>query len=398
MNLFDIGLDKCSPEDVRRVRTLNVTISILVFMYAIYAFAYWILGVENAIYINIGVIVITLSLLIFNKFGLNRVSSVALGFIAVIHLLILIVFFMGVDSGLQYYILASPILSFVLIKDKDKIWIFINMVIAFSMFAFCEYVRYESPYIINIPENYFFWFHPFSTFGMTSLIFGIIYFFYQETNRAHLNIKKERDRSDDLLLNILPQDIANRLKSKPKVIADSFDSVSVLFADMVGFSSLSSDAKPEWVVEMLNTYYHAFDDLVVKYDVEKIKTIGDSYMAVSGAPKECANHTEKIILFAEEMLHAVENINNEIGYKIQLRIGISTGPITAGVIGHRKFTYDIWGDTVNVASRMESSGIPNRIQISESTFNLLNGNSNFIYRGTLQIKGKGNMKLFVNKI
>lgn len=201
----------------------------------------------------------------------------------------------------------------------------------------------------------------------------------------------QRKQTEKLLLNILPKPIAQRLQKSQKVIADSFADVSVLFADLVGFTDFSSQTTPTELVELLNLIFSEFDQLSEEHGLEKIKTIGDAYMVVAGLPTYRPDHAEAIAQMALDMQAALASFNAKIGQAFRLRIGINIGPVVAGVIGLSKFIYDLWGDTVNVASRMESSGIPGEIQVTAATYERLKEQFLFKERGSILIKGKGEM-------
>jgi class 3 adenylate cyclase len=207
----------------------------------------------------------------------------------------------------------------------------------------------------------------------------------------------EQEKSEALLLNILPESIAERLKQSTEVIADSFPEVSVLFADLVGFTRISSSTSPEMLVSLLNEVFSAFDRLAEKHQVEKIKTIGDSYMVVAGLPEPCENSACAIAEMALDMLREIRRFKPDVAASFHLRIGINTGPVIAGVIGTKKFSYDLWGDTVNTASRMESHGIVDEIQVSELTYNLVKDNFELEKRGAIEIKNKGEMVTYLLK-
>jgi class 3 adenylate cyclase len=208
-------------------------------------------------------------------------------------------------------------------------------------------------------------------------------------------IAQERRRADELLFSILPEPIAQRLKRSKEVIANRFEDVTVLFADVVGFTPLSMELGPEKLVELLNALFTRFDLLAEQYGVEKIKTIGDAYMAVAGLPTPRPDHAEAVARMALEMRDVVREISTQRGYAIQIRIGMASGPVVAGVIGARKFAYDLWGDTVNTAARMESHGVPGEIQVAETTFHRLRDKHSFQERGVLDIKGKGAMRTWM---
>lgn len=207
-------------------------------------------------------------------------------------------------------------------------------------------------------------------------------------------LETERNKSEKLLLNILPESIAKRLKDRNEVIADNFNEASVLFADLVGFTKISAMISPQKIIDFLNKLFKKFDELVDKYGLEKIKTIGDSYMTAGGVPIPDRNHLEATANFALDMMNVINTINNKNKTNLRLRIGIHVGPLVAGVIGTKKFTYDLWGDTVNTASRMESHSIPGKIQVSNFVFDKLKDKFTFEERESLIIKGKGKMKTY----
>lgn len=225
------------------------------------------------------------------------------------------------------------------------------------------------------------------------------YRFIQKTNNI---IAAEKKRSDDLLMNILPEETAIELKANGKVAAKRFESVTVLFTDFEGFTLYAENLAPEKLVESIDYYFSKFDAIIEKYDLEKIKTSGDSYMCAGGLPFQTEDHAYKIVLAAKEILKFVkesltENPNHQTRFKI--RIGINTGPVVAGVVGTKKFAYDIWGDTVNIASRMETNSIPGKINISENTYQHIKNSFDCEYRGEVAVKNKGMMKMyFVNEI
>ena len=208
-------------------------------------------------------------------------------------------------------------------------------------------------------------------------------------------LRDEREKSESLLLNILPPTIATKLKAGEKNIADGFGEATILFADMVGFTQLSEKISPPELVTLLNDIFSRFDRLTDKHDLEKIKTIGDAYMVVGGLPIPRDNNAEAIADIALDMLAEISLFNTENNLNLSIRIGINTGPVVAGVIGTKKFIYDLWGDAVNTASRMESHGIPDTIQVSETSYNLLKEKYLFEERGKISIKGKGEMNTYL---
>ncbi|MCT7948511.1 PAS domain S-box protein [Ancylothrix sp. C2] len=207
-------------------------------------------------------------------------------------------------------------------------------------------------------------------------------------------LRHEQEQTERLLLNILPEAIADRLKQEHATIAESFAAVTVLFADIVGFTEIASSLSPIALVSLLNQIFSSFDRLTEHYGLEKIKTIGDAYMVVGGLPKRRVNHAEAIAEMALDMQGAIAEFNAQNNLNFNIRIGIHSGPVVAGVIGIKKFIYDLWGDTVNTASRMESHGSPGRIHISDTTHRLLRHKYVFEKRGIIQVKGKGEMRTY----
>jgi adenylate cyclase len=200
-------------------------------------------------------------------------------------------------------------------------------------------------------------------------------------------------RVEALLLNVLPADVAQRLQSDPHSIADHFDEASILFADVVDFTPLASRLDAREVVGLLDRLFTSFDELVDRYGVEKIKTIGDCYMVAAGVPTQRPDHAHALASLAIEMREcAKRSLPGRDGHDLQLRIGISSGPVVAGVIGRRRFLYDLWGDTVNMASRMESHGTPDEIQITRSTWQLLGDHFVTEPIGRVEVKGKGEIE------
>jgi len=217
----------------------------------------------------------------------------------------------------------------------------------------------------------------------------------EQLQAAYLQLELEQAKSEQLLLNVLPAAIALRLKDNEHNIAESFAEVTVMFADIVGFTELSSRISATAVVEVLNDIFSAFDHLADRHGLEKIKTIGDAYMVVGGLPTPREDHAEAIANMAIDMLHEIRILSLEHSEPFSIRIGICSGPVVAGVIGLKKFIYDLWGDTVNIASRMESHGITGCIQVTAETYELLKDKYTFEKRGAIQVKGKGYMVTYL---
>ncbi len=218
----------------------------------------------------------------------------------------------------------------------------------------------------------------------------------RDKERALLaRLQVEQQRSERLLLNILPEPIAARLKENETTIADSFSDATVLFADIVNFTKLSSNVPPTQLVGTLNDIFTEFDGLVEQNNLEKIKTIGDSYMVVGGLPEPSQNHAAAVAEIALGMQQAIAKYTIGGSTPLQLRIGINSGPVVAGVIGSKKFIYDLWGDTVNIASRMEQQGIPSAIHVTQAIFSALRNTYSFTERGSLEVRGRGQMTTYL---
>jgi len=212
--------------------------------------------------------------------------------------------------------------------------------------------------------------------------------------RSLADLKREQEKSERLLLNILPEKVAARLKNGEASIAESFACVTVLFADLAGFTEFSQHVAARHLVAMLDEIFSTFDHLARAHGVEKIKTIGDAYMAVAGLPVPRDDHAEAVAVMALGMQEAFRGVMRGRGLAMELRIGVHSGPVAAGVIGRHKFSYDLWGDTVNLASRMESHGEPSRIHVSQATRELLGDAFRFADRGAIPVKGKSTMRTF----
>jgi guanylate cyclase len=237
--------------------------------------------------------------------------------------------------------------------------------------------------------------------GVTALMFYLLRYFVSQNERVKEQLKHEQamleieqEKSEKLLLNILPKPIAQRLKAGEKVIADEYDKAVILFADIVEFTSVSQYIAPKMLVENLNKIFTHFDQLVEKYGLEKIKTIGDAYMVASGLNGINYGQVRNMADLALSMACDIQNFSLDGQTKCDLRIGIHIGSVTAGVIGSKKFSYDVWGDAVNTASRMESSGEAGKIQVSEEFYKYIKEDYDFLHRGKMEIKGKGLMDLY----
>ena len=225
-----------------------------------------------------------------------------------------------------------------------------------------------------------------------TIVFTLLAVFARQRRDALAALRGEQAKAENLLLNILPRSIADRLKAESRTIADQFGSASILFADVVDFTPLADRLPPAEVVGVLDRLFSHFDELAERHGVEKIKTIGDCYMVAAGVPAVRPDHARALALMALDMQAAVRSADGVGQLGLELRVGINSGPVVAGVIGRKRFLYDLWGDAVNTASRMESHGSPGRIQITRATKELLGNEFVCEARGTIEVKGKGELE------
>ena len=239
----------------------------------------------------------------------------------------------------------------------------------------------------NLSRATVMFFFAINIFGVASLVFLMVSYFVGQKNAFQA-------KSEALLLNILPKEIAAILKDEQRIIADHYDGASVLFADMVNFTPMSAEMTPVEMVELLNEIFSHFDGLVEKYNLEKIKTVGDCYMVAAGVPRPRPDHAQALTRLALEMRAFIKSRAFRASRPVDFRIGINSGPVLAGVIGRKKFIYDLWGDAVNTASRMESHGSGGAIQIARATYDLIKDDFACEPRGTVNVKGKGEMDVW----
>jgi len=298
------------------------------------------------------------------------------------------------SSGVILWSLTSPVGALLFDnRRKAMVWFvaFTAIVIVAGMFdlgVFGPLLRDVGP----VPANLIIVFFIMNAIGPSMVVFTLLTYFTHMLDRAHDQLVIEQEKTDALVANILPPNIARRLKDGEQTIADCIDSASILFADIAGFTPLSAELGVERVVELLNDLHSGFDAIMEQRGLEKIRTIGDGYMAASGVPTPRADHAHALADAALDMIAFTHELSARYGFPIRLRIGINSGAVMAGVIGRKKFSYDIWGDPVNVASRMESHGVAGAIQIAERTHVLIRDAFITEPRGTIEIKGKGKME------
>ncbi|MFM9836314.1 MAG: adenylate/guanylate cyclase domain-containing protein [Methylophilaceae bacterium] len=299
------------------------------------------------------------------------------------------------SSGIAIWAILSPIGALMILGTRQSTpWLI--------LFALLAVLSWKLNYLfagnsLPIPRHIKDTFFLMNIMGTACILYGVMRYFQNQKERTLQELSLEQARSEKLLLNILPKSIATRLKDNDMRIADSHEAVTVLFADIVGFTKLTASMSPAELVELLSQLFSRFDILAEQYGLEKIKTIGDGYMVIGGAPVGLDEHASVIAKLAIEMQHALATFNVETGKKLQMRVGISSGPVVAGVIGTSKFAYDIWGDPVNMASRMEQTAPPGAIQVSEATQKLIKKDYKLEARGLIEVKGKGEVNTYLLK-
>jgi len=288
-------------------------------------------------------------------------------------------------SAVVLWALICPLGALLFDEPRHAPRWFLAFAILVAMSGFFQpYVRAEN-HLSPVLVNFFF---VINLIGVGSLVFLMVFYFVGQKNMF-------QQKSETLLLNILPKEIAAILKNESRTIADHYEEASVLFADMVGFTSLSSELPPAEMVELLNEAFSFFDSLLDQYDVEKIRTIGDNYMVASGVPRRRLDHAQALVRMALDMREYISTHTFRNSQRVSFRIGINSGSMIGGVIGRRKFVYDVWGDAVNIASRMESHGLGGAVQITRATYELIKDEFVCEPRGTVNVKGKGEMEVWL---
>ena len=297
---------------------------------------------------------------------------------------------LGTGSGLPfYYLVAATLMVLILGVDHIVLASALAAVLAATVIA----LEVVVPYNTGVQPD---WAYR-SGFLLTVIsawvmVVAVVWYALREIRRARQAMEAEYERSETLLTNILPATIAQRLKDPTRnIIADKYDDASILFADIAGYTKRASDTSPSDLVRFLDRLYTDLDALVDRHGLEKVKTSGDSYMVVSGVPQPRDDHIEALACLALDMADAVADLKDPQGRKVPLRIGLAAGPVVAGVVGARKFFYDVWGDAVNIASRMETTDVEGRIQVPHDVYERLNHAFLLEERGNVDVKGKGVM-------
>jgi guanylate cyclase len=382
-----IGVAPTDDEDERLQKNLLVASSAMIGVAAVlWGFLYLALGRVTSAVIPLSYFVLSaLSILLFGhlrRYRLFRTSQLVLS--------LLLPFALGLSlgglagsSGVVLWSLTCPLGALVFAGYREaRYWFMAFIVVLVASFALDPIVRDEA----TLSEATIAFFTVMNIAGVSTIAFVLLQYFTIQREAA-------RDSSEALLLNILPRSIADILKRAPQTIAERHEGASILFADVVDFTPMSAQLSPTALVGLLNEVFTFFDEVADELGIEKIKTIGDCYMAAAGVPEPRADHA---LVMAEMAIRVNEHmkVHEFAGRQLEFRVGINSGPVVAGVIGIRKFIYDLWGDAVNTASRMESHGERGTIQITRATYELIKDDFECRPRGTIQVKGKGEMEVW----
>ena len=391
----DFGIQGYPPPSQRRLRQVNVLNVFMIVSYVFFAAFYAALD-WSALKLLTFALLANVPLFLAPPF-LHRYGEIAAATYLAIHAALALLLFsliMGSAAGMHFWLLAAGCL--IVFYGTERLPASVAMIcFLVGTFLVIEYwvPRFSdtapiTPSVAAVIKSI-------AVFGGAFIIAGFVYLAMHMAEQAEAALESEYARSEGLLHSIMPDKIAARLKREPQaIIADKYDQVTLLFADVVNFTPRASLLSPEDLVAFLNRIFSSFDALAEKHGLEKIKTIGDAYMVAGGLPEVQPNQVASAANMALDMLETVRTLSSEIGEEVSVRIGIHTGPAVAGVLGKRKLFYDVWGDTVNTAARMEAYGSPGRIQVTEAVYRLLHQEYAMEQRGVIDIKGKGPMPVY----
>lgn len=384
--LAEAGTAGYPPETKRRLMILNMIAYLIATTTTIYTIQNIVMDFERfryVIFINFALISIMLSVPLLHRFGDTVAALVMLG--AEYVALFCFVALLGRDSGLHIQLIVVAAAAFVVL-GLDRLWLIVpTIIVAVVLHLAAWHMFPPGTAVIEVPPHVLSARYTQAAITTFALISASVYYAFRLVERA-------RAQTDALLRNILPDEIVERLKAKPSdVVADNFQEASILFADITGFVSLARKLGAAKTVELLNTIVTHFDALAARHSIEKIKTIGDCYMAASGIPEPRKDHAERLADFALDMQASLEKLREQTGVAFDMRIGIAAGPIMAGVIGDKKFNYDVWGDPVNLAARLEGLSEPGEIHVCPQSAALLSEQFSLEPRGKLEIKGVGSI-------
>ena len=376
-----------TPDDDDATRARKATLTIVAIcttaLSFIWVVTYWLLGIAAAAAIPLGYQVASVaSLVVFSRtknYRFFRASQSAMMTLLPFALQWTLGGFVA-SSAVSVWALVTAVGTLFFFTARGSIPWFVAFLGLTLLSAVLDPVLSRTP--APMPEGVRLTFFVLNIYGISLTAYLLLQYAVRARDAAFA-------RSEGLLLNVLPKSIADRLKRDPSTIAEAYDEVTVLFADVVDFTAFAERTPPDRVVGVLNEIFTEFDTLAARYGVEKIKTIGDAYMVASGLPDARPDHVEAMAAMAVDMRAAFERVSERLAVDLSIRIGMDSGPVVAGVIGRHKFIYDLWGDTVNTASRMESHGVPGQIQVGEAVQRRLRDRYEFEARGEIELKGKG---------
>ncbi|MBK7764538.1 MAG: adenylate/guanylate cyclase domain-containing protein [Bacteroidetes bacterium] len=386
-------------ESIRRAKLTVGTYLIVGYFNINYIVISLLLDYNGGLYSQIPLLLVSILSLVLYKFSVKSyIVNTIFFFTCIISIAITIFFTKGYESFILPWIASTPIVALLVTNIRGGLITLIVCSGVLTLFYVFYLQGYPFPEDYNL--NYKNIFSYTTHLGLILILFAVAVVFENAKNEALKNLDdknvlldKEKKRSDDLLLNILPNEIIAELKETGHSKAKLFNHVTVLFTDFVNFTKISEQMNPEELVAEIDYCFKGFDEIVERNEMEKIKTIGDAYLAVCGLPNEDEQHAIKSISAAQEMISFIHQRKMN-GGKFDIRVGIHSGPLVAGIVGVKKFAYDIWGDTVNTASRMESSGETGKINISADTYSLIQNRFRCVYRGKIEAKNKGEIDMY----
>jgi len=379
--------DGFRPDYARFYIVTRLTYPIGIIGHAAFIVIFWHLDLKTLAIYNIFSLVLFLFAAVQTNRGKDiRLPSILTVVIEVPTHAILATIYTGPASGfwLHFFLSIVFVLLFPFYSRRVRLWL--SAVLILALVVLISFTIGEEP-IQHIANEWILFFIINNVLIFATVVVAVISSYELAVVNAEDAMQEEFDRAEMLLLNILPVDIASRLKAHEEPLADTHENVSVLFADLAGFTDISRNLTADELVNLLNDLFSRFDKLANEYGAEKIKTIGDAYMVATGLKGSAGDHVEKIADLALGMQRAFGEFRQDNQVDLKLRIGVHSGSVIAGVIGKQKFSYDLWGDTVNIASRMESEGIPDQIQISAETWEMLPDRYQTSSRGEIQVKG-----------
>ncbi len=383
--------DHWAPHHRRNFTTVQIGLIAIQGVHVVLIVLFSVLGVEPLVLLNATIVPFYVLVLVLHRRGHTRTTATLVTAEVVGHQ-ILAVYLLGIQSGFQYHLVAFAcgMIIFPFQNPRAKV---IPPLLSMIAFVVLDMYGVANMAVIDLDAYILYAMKSVNLVVAFTILVSVVFYFELAALRSEAAVNREYERAEGLLLNILPAEIATRLKDGEQRIADTSLQTTILFADICDFTEISSTVTPEELVSDLNELFIAFDELVDERGIEKIKTIGDSYMVAAGIPQARGDHAVVVADLAFDMVRvAAERTLG--GSPISIRVGIDSGASVAGVIGRRKFTYDLWGDPVNVASRMESTSEPGRVQVSQRTRDALGDAYTFESRGEVDVKGKGTMQTY----